>query len=219
MEKYLKIFISSMLAGFCIVIGATAYLLCSKESFSMKVVGSLLFGIGLYTIIHFKLWLYTGKVGNTLDNKPKYLLDLVVCSLGNFFGVFVLASLISLTRNGDVLKEISTSLVNTKQNDSWYSIFILSFMCGIMIYLAVKGHEKASYPLAKALFAYLPISVFILCGYEHVIANSCYYTYAHFFNAKSLLYFILMFLGNAAGAIAFDGLLKLIDHVNQKESQ
>ena len=74
MKHYLKIFISSLLAGFCIVIGASVYLSLLATS---KIVGSLLFGFGLFVIINFELHLYTGKVGFILDNKPKYLLDLL----------------------------------------------------------------------------------------------------------------------------------------------
>ena len=120
MKHYLKIFISSLLAGFCIVIGASVYLSLLATS---KIVGSLLFGFGLFVIINFELHLYTGKVGFILDNKPKYLLDLLVCLIGNFVGVIILASLIKLTRVGDLLSQASTNLVSAKQNDSWYSIF------------------------------------------------------------------------------------------------
>ena len=68
LKKYLSIFISSILSGFCITIGASALLSIRANS---PYLGSALFGIGLFTIIHFKLWLYTGKVGAvSITNLP-----------------------------------------------------------------------------------------------------------------------------------------------------
>lgn len=86
--KYLKVLISSIMAGFSIAFGATFYLvLASQGIFWLKVLGSFLFGIGLFTIIHFDFWLYTGKVGYIFENKPNYLLKLLISFIGNLIGV------------------------------------------------------------------------------------------------------------------------------------
>lgn len=217
--KYLRIFISAFLAGCCIVFGATCFLVCAAQgSFLLKLIGSFMFGIGLFTIIHFKFWLYTGKVGYVLDNKPKYILDLLVCLCGNLIGVIVLSSILKSTYIiNDSIVEFCKNLVNNKQNEAWYEIIILASLCGVMIYLAVEGHKKVEYPLGKVLFAFMPISLFILCGFEHVVANACYYTYAGIFSFKALLWFILMAIGNALGSILFDGSLKLIKYIESKE--
>ena len=143
LKKYLSIFISSILSGFCITIEASALLSIRANS---PYLGSALFGIGLFTIIHFKLWLYTGKVGAVLDNKPFYFLELLICVLGNFLRDYSLAHIIKLSRKGDVLQEQARILYEEKHNDGIGSIFILAFMCGIMIYLAVKGHARCEYP-------------------------------------------------------------------------
>ncbi len=216
MNKYLMIFISAFTSGLCICFGASVYLLCQLNGFAMKIVGSFMFGIGLFTIIHAKLWLYTGKVGFVLDNKPKYLLDLIVCFIGNVLGCLLLSLVLKQTRIGDSLIEASKSIVDAKMNDTWYSILILSIMCGVMIYLAVVGHKKCEYPLGKVLFVFLPISLFILCSFEHVVANVVYFTYAGEFGLKVVGYFVIMFIGNAIGSIMFDGILKLIHYFDNK---
>ena len=229
MKKYLFIFISSILSGLCIAFGATVYLICLHMGKSglganadlLKVIGSFMFGIGLFTIIHFNMWLYTGKVGYVLDNKPKYFLDLLVCFLGNALGCFVLSSLIGLTSQGQALQEEAKIIVQAKLNSTWYSIFIMSMMCGVMIYLAVEGHKKCSYSLGKVLFAFMPISLFILAGFEHVVANVVYFSYAKVFTWQAFGYFILMLIGNGIGSIVFDGLLKLACYLkddNKKEN-
>ena len=109
------------------------------------------------------------------------------------------------------------NLVSIKDHERWFEVSILSFLCGMMIYLAVEGHKRASYPLAKVIFAFIPISLFIICGFEHVIANACYYTYAGSLNWHEILWFIYMGLGNALGSLAFYGMEKLIKLFSKKE--
>lgn len=216
MKKYLYIFISAILSGFCIAIGACVYLSLISTH---KVVGSFLFGLGLFAIIHFNLYLYTGKVGNLLGQPPKYLLDLLICLLGNLLGVIALTALIRLSRISDSLVLEAVKIVEMKQSDTWYSILILSILCGVMIYLAVKGHQKCEYPIGKIIFCFLSISIFILCGFEHCVANAAYYTLAGQLDFKTLWNFLLMILGNAGGAILFDGLLRITDYIRDNEKK
>ena len=210
MRSKISILLSSLLSGICIAFGATIYLMCLSYGSNYRFLGAFLFGIGLFTIIHFGLWLYTGKVGMVLDNKPKYILDLIICIIGNFLGVALVCGLMMLTRQKDILKDISKPIVECKQNDTPYSIFINSIFCGIMFYLAVEGHEKCPYSIGKVLFAFLPIVLFIIVGFDHCVANLAYYMYAISYSWKGVLYFLIMILGNAAGSILFDGLVKLI---------
>lgn len=218
-KKYIMIFTSAFISGLCICFGASVFLICQTYSMALKVVGSFMFGIGLFTIIHAHLWLYTGKAGYILDNKPLYLLDLVVCFIGNAIGCFILAFVLKQTRIGDTLVASATPLVEAKMADSWYSILILAIMCGVMIYLAVEGHKKCEYPLGKVLFVFMPVSLFILCSFEHVVANVVYFTYAGEFGLKVVLYFAIMFIGNAMGSVMFDGLLKLVGYLKKEDNK
>ena len=185
----LRTFISSILSGFCIVFGASVFLLCKGNggTYGMQILGSLLFAIGLFTIIHFKLWLYTGRVGGLLDKDPKYIIRLIVCLLGNLLGTFVLALLIRIAggSQADMLVEQSKAIVALKLEETAMQAMIRSILCGMMIYVAVKGHAICEYSLGKVLFAFLPICLFILCGYEHVVANGAYFTFAGVFNVWS----------------------------------
>lgn len=218
MKHYLYVMLSSFLAGCCIVFGATCYLVCASQGvFALKVVGASLFGIGLFTIMHYGLWLYTGKVGYALDNKPKYIIDLVICLIFNLIGVILCTLILKVTPLGDMLKPLCKAIVNGKQNEKWYQVLILGFFCGIMIYLAVDGHKKCEYAAGKVLFAFLPIILFILCGFEHVVANACYYTFAGVFSAKVVLWFVLMAIGDALGSLAFDGLIKAIKYLGTEK--
>lgn len=223
MKRYFQIFVSSLLAGGCIVLGATCYLMCAIQGgFGFKLAGSFMFGIGLFTIIHYGYWLYTGKVGYLLENKPRYILELLVCLCGNLIGVILLSLLIKLSgatsivgASGKTIEEFCKVLVENKQNEKWYQVIILSLLCGVMIYLAVDGHKRAPYAGAKIIFAFMPISLFILLGFEHVVANACYYTYAGVFNLKVVLWFFLMALGDGLGSIFVYLGLKLVNYLGK----
>ncbi len=217
MRHYIEVFLKSMLGGFCIVVGSTGYLIL--KSYDMTILGAFVFGLGLYAIIHFKLWLFTSKISGVIDHGPKYSLDVLICLVTNILSVVALSALLLQTRIGGTLQEFATPLVDAKMNDTWYSILILSFMCGTMIYLAVNGHDKCSYGVGKLAFVFLSIFVFIICSYEHVIANACYFTYAGVFSWKALLYFVLMAIGNSIGAIFVQFVRGNIQSLNQEQQK
>ncbi len=219
MKKILFIMLSSFLAGALIALGATSYLVLSSNcNLGYKIFGSFLFGIGLFTIITYNLWLFTGKVGYALDNKKIYIIKLVLCLIFNLMGSLIMTLILKVTPIGDNVKEYSKTLVSNKYNEKWYELLILSCMCGIMIFLSVDGYKKCENIIGKILFVFLPIMLFILCGFEHVVANITYFTYSGIIRVKIIPWFIIMALGNAIGSLTFYGLYKLIIYL-QKDKE
>ena len=203
LRRLSSIAISSLLAGILISLGATVFLGIRQggHSFGFHIVGAVFFTLGLYIIIHWKLWLYTGKVGFVSDYRARFWLALLLCLTCNLIGAVGFPALIKMTRLYAQIETAAKPLVAAKLNDSPMSIFILSIMCGVMIYIAVKGHANFSYSLAKTIAVFLAIPTFIMCGFEHVIANAAYFTYAHVFSWKVVWYFVLMAVGNGIGSI------------------
>lgn len=214
-RKYAHEFLSSLLAGLFITIGATVFLVMKSagDGYLFTILGSLFFALGLFGIIHWRLWLYTGKVGFALDNPPGYFTDLLVCLAGNLVGMVACSKMLLCTRLAPALVKAAAPLVATKTGDGALSIFLLSVMCGVMIYIAVKGHAVCDYACGKVMIVFLAISVFILCGFEHVVANAAYFTFAGVFNGQTVWLFAIMAVGNGVGSIALDGLLKLTDRL------
>ena len=97
MKKYINLFASGILAG--IMIG----LACVVKLCTSVLVGSLLFGLGLLLVCMLDLFLYTGKIGKVLDEKPSFLLDLLIGLFGNFVGIVLLTKCLLLTRIGPSL--------------------------------------------------------------------------------------------------------------------
>lgn len=94
------------------------------------------------------------------------------------------------------MKAVSEAKLNISLND----IFIKSLFCGILMFIAVDSFKKLTYSsAAQALLVVLPVSVFILCGFEHCIADmfyfSCYSNYV-----KLIPYLLVIITGNSIGS-------------------
>lgn len=201
----LKIFVSALLAGISIALGGTAYL-----SLENKVAGALFFTVGLFVICVFKLHLFTGKVCYVFDDLPGYAADLPFIWLGNLAGTALAALALRLTRVGPALAEKAAGLCQNKLADSPWSIFILAIFCNVMIYIAVEGFGRAPHDLGRYLALFLGVAVFILCGFEHCVANMYYFSVAGAWSAKAFGYLLVMTLGNAVGGVAFHTGRKLL---------
>lgn len=197
MQKFysLSSFLYSVLAGVSIGIGGVVYL-----SIDNKVIGALLFSVGLFAVCTFGFHLFTGKVGYLFENKPSYALWLVSVWFGNLVGTGIVGYSIRETRISNI-SEKAALLCETKLNDSLLSIFILSVFCNILMFIAVDGFKNNPHPLGKYLGVFLGVSVFILCGFEHCVANMFYFSVANVWSGKTLLYLLIMTLGNGVGGV------------------
>ena len=195
MKNNLKILIRGILAGIMISIGGTIYLVCES-----KLLGAFLFSIGLYAICAFGLNLYTGKIGYVVDNKPKYLIELLFTLIGNIIGTVSCGYLLYLTRQGDKLRDTARVISEVKLNDNLLSIFILAVFCGIIMYLAVDLFKRLT-DFGKYMGIFMGITVFILAGFEHCVANMYYFSAANMWCFKTILYVLIMVLGNSVGSI------------------
>lgn len=191
----MKILFKSFLAGIMIAIGGTVFL-----SIENKVIGASLFSIGLFGVLIYNLNLYTGKIGYLItDLNLKYIKELIITLIGNFIGACSVGFILRYTRIYDKIYEKSLILANTKLNDNILSIFILSIFCGLLMYYAVNGFKKQT-DFGKYLVVYLGVAVFILCGFEHCIANMYYFSVADIWSLKTLGYTGIMVLGNSIGS-------------------
>ncbi|MDL2251087.1 formate/nitrite transporter family protein [Lachnospiraceae bacterium OttesenSCG-928-J05] len=193
MKEYLKTFLSAIGAGVAITIGGIVYL-----SVENKVVGALLFTVGLYMIVLNGLSLYTGKVGYLpmQEQKGAYLMELFFTWLGNLIGIAIGVFMIRLARIQGI-REGAEAIAQIKLADSAPSIFCLAILCGILMYVAVDGYRRKEQPL----ILFLCVSVFILCGFEHCIANMFYFILAGTWTLKACVYLVVMTLGNGLGGM------------------
>lgn len=194
MKNIVKYLIKGIYAGLMIGIGGTVYLMCED-----KVIGSFLFAIGLLTICMYGMNLYTGKVGYVLVNKISYGIELVMSLIGNYIGANCVGLLMNICNKDMVNKAVIIS--NMKINNNLLNIFILSIFCGILMYIAVNNFKNSKDIFSKYIGIFLCVMVFILSGFEHCVANMFYFSVSHIYTLKSLLYLLIMILGNSVGSI------------------
>ena len=194
--RFLKIFVPAVMSGLFIGIGGTVYL-----SVENRFLGAFLFSVGLFAILSMGLNLFTGKVCYLFENPPSYCLTLLVIWLGNFAGTWLCAQAMLLTRAGAALCEKAAGLCAVKLSDNLLSIFILAIFCNLLICLAVEGYKKIPHALGKYLAIVFAIMVFILAGFEHCVANMFYFTLGRAWSAGTLLYLVVMTIGNSAGGV------------------
>ncbi len=233
--KYLSVLIKGILAGICISIGG---FLCLKVNIAAnsKVLGAFLFPIGLILICNFGYFLYTGKICYLFENKEQSykekILSLLIGLFGNLVGCLVVALLIRLIYHNTIAEIVSNtnalitndgllfknleSTVNTKLNYEWYKMIILSAFCGMLVYIAVEGFKTIEHHFGKYLVLILSIAGFIICGFEHSIANMFYYFLDGSFSGAVWLSLIYCVIGNSIGGLFIPSLKMLIKKFENK---
>lgn len=197
--QYGKIFVNALLAGLFIGMAGTVYLAVPNAN-----LGAFLFAFALMTILCYGFKLFTGAIGYLVTQKRgdvfSYLITLVLIWLGNLGGCFAVGTLVRNTRSFALINERVTNVCNAKLADNPASLLILAFFCGILMYLAVETYRRKELgDIFRFAAVFLCVSIFILCGFEHCIANMFYFSAAGVWSVKTLLTVLLMTLGNSLG--------------------
>ncbi|GAA2970915.1 formate/nitrite transporter family protein [Finegoldia magna] len=195
--KKLADFLYAIMAGAFIAMGGVVFL-----SLNNKIVGAFMFSLGLFAVCTLKYNLFTGKVGYLFCNDVKtYLPWCLMVWVGNLVGSIIVAELVRLTRVAPGIIEKSTKLVQVKADDTLISLFVLGIFCNIMVVHAVDQYLNNPHEIGKYLGIIMSIMVFILCGFEHCIADMFYIQMARMWNSQTIIALIVITLGNVLGGI------------------
>lgn len=197
---FTKTFINAIMAGIFIGIAGTVFL-----SVAVPALGAFLFAFGLLTILCYQFKLFTGAIGylaNQGKNFPGYIITLFAIWSGNFAGCFAVGTLVRTSRIASGIVPRVQEMCAVKQGDSFVSLLILSFFCGILMYVAVETFRKEEInPFARTLMVFLCVVIFILSGFEHSIAGMYYFSAAGMWSWQALDVIGIMTLGNALGGM------------------
>ena len=190
-QHYMKCFLRAILAGIAIGLGGCIFM--GMVTSEYKWVGAILFSIGLFTVFTFRLDLYTGKVGYAVENKPSYLVDLVVIILGNFVGALIIGQMIPMPEAAEVL------IVDAKLGGDidWWRVFCKGVFCGMLMFIAADYYKTQK----KYLATFVCVPVFILAGFEHSIADMFYFCASGTSTLDAFLFILVVIVGNAVGGI------------------
>ncbi len=184
--------VKSILAGMSISIGGVAFL-----SVDSNVVGGILFGIGLITIYMFDWNLYTGKCCYLFDAPKKSIPIAFLALIGNLIGTVATGFLIRAS--GLEMVQKTQGIIVSKLGNSDLETFVLALFCGILMSVAVLGYKKQNDDFGRAIIVILPITVFIVAKFEHVVANMFYVALAGMWSMESVLFLLTCAAGNAIG--------------------
>ena len=184
----LKGFTDGVLAGMMVSFGGAVLLSCDN-----RYAGAFLFCIALLAICYFGFNLYTGKVGFLVEDHSKGMFLKVFSGLaGNFTGTLLFGLIIGAAV--PALREAAAKACSARLSQLPLQTLLRGFLCGKKSVLGI-------------LFC---IPVFVLSGFEHSIADMFYFSLAGaMFLPRSLLFLLLVVLGNSAGGL-FIPILELV---------
>lgn len=200
----LKTYLSGFYAGLFVVLAAMIYLVLT--SLGLRPLGSILFSVGLIIIVIFDFGLYTGKIGYAFAKNGPKTLDLLLTFLGNATGVVLGGFLLSLLRfsGWDALFDVVDGIARSRvigTGEVWYMAIINGFFCGVLVFLSIHVYKKAKNIIVKYLGLVFFISVFVLLGMEHCLANMFYFSFANAWSGLLLLNVLLVIVGNSLGGM------------------
>lgn len=214
--------IEGILAGILISLGGSVFLALATTStidpprvgngFDGKVAGAFFFTVALLCICYKGYSLFTGKVGYLPESHTKEDVSVLLWGLlGNVIGTLVCGVLVALAL--PALHDNAEIISAAKLTQAWWQTLIRAFFCGILMYLAVSIFRDKKTP-AAILFC---VPVFILAGFEHSVADMFYFAAGYSFDLKTLLFIVVVLVGNALGGMILPALRILGEKTVKKE--
>jgi nitrite transporter NirC len=202
-------FLSSVLAGGYVGICMITILAMAGalDNFAgMKILQGVSLAAALSLVVLGGAELFTGNVfvmaagvawGTT---KPKESVALCAfCYLGNFAGSILIASLFWGTGylQGKMFAEAAASIM-AKTDPLFIELLIRGILCNILVCLAVWCVYRMKTESGKLIMIFWCIYLFVVCGFEHSIANMTLFSLGKLAGGESIAPFSLMFLNLAA---------------------
>lgn len=193
---WFKKFIFSMLGGIFIGIGYVAMLMVMTKTnvvskdikILLNVISAFLFPVGLLLCIYLGGNLFTsnsmGLISIVYKDKRwvDYIKDLFITLVGNLVGCILIALVVwgaGLFGIKDITNEssggqvilIMKSKFNQFENHDWWNNLLSAILCNVIIvgatFVSIITNKKG----VGAAIVYLMLVVFVISGYQHVVAN------------------------------------------------
>lgn len=182
-----KMFLLAVLAGAFIAmggVGATTVAVSVPLASVGKFAGACVFPGGLTMVLLAGSELFTG---NTLLVIPLLQKEITLAGmlknwgvvyLGNLVGGLLVGALVVFSHQPDLFgKQMAVSVISTaaaKCSLSFGDAVIRGILCNFLVCIAVWISFAAKDVAGKIMGLFFPIMMFVLCGFEHSIANMYY---------------------------------------------
>lgn len=193
MREKMNFVCRAILAGIMIGIGDVVNAMCEN-----KVVGALLFGLGLLCILHNGFYLYTGKIGIvwTAPDKKREIGNLILGIICNILGVMLVVGLYMYANSA--FEEKVAETVRTLSAQSALSCFLGAIFCGVLMTVATVSYRREN-AVAETVITLFCVMVFILAGFKHCVANAMMLLYAD----CNYVNYLAMIGGNTVGSLCY----------------
>ena len=228
MKKHGNTILFGIFAGMAIGLGgllniiANCYL--NDPAIWGRIVGSLLFPIGLSLVCFLGLNLFTGKIGYVFDNDVDYLGFLGLVYIGNIIGSLIMGGWALVCFKDVTFYQTASKISEVKLYpfEFWplVKVFAGAVLCGILVYIAIFCYKTFKKVWLKLIGIFLAIGLFVFLNFDHCIANMFYFTFSWSWN-KPLAYLNIgiVTLGNSVGAIALNEGIKAAKKLFKKDEQ
>ena len=183
----LKMILLGIMAGAFIALGGTASNVASfgvENAGLQRVVAGCLFPVGLMMVVFSGSELFTGNclmIMGALDKKvksSKILINLFVVFFSNLIGALIVDFLIFYSGQLDIgsgaVGAYAIKIAVAKTTISPLKAFTSGILCNIFVCMAILMSSIAKEVVGKIFAIFLPIFAFVVCGFEHSIANMFY---------------------------------------------
>ena len=173
-----KMLVLGIFAGAFIALAATAATF--GNVYVGKLAGACIFPAGLAMVVVAGSELFTGNclmLAAVLKKKITWrglLKNWALVFLGNFLGSLSIVLLVVYSGAFDNISETVIATANAKVNLTFLEALFRGILCNILVCIAVWMSFAADTVPGKILAVFFPIMVFVLCGFEHSIANMFY---------------------------------------------
>lgn len=183
----IKMFLLAVLAGAFIAIGGIASTTASvsvEQASVAKFLGACVFPGGLTMVLLAGSELFTGNSLLVIPLLEKeitaagMLKNWVVVYLGNFVGSFLVAAGVIYGHTPSLFgNKLAVSILSTaagKCSMTFSDAMIRGILCNFLVCIAVWISFAAKDVAGKVIGLFFPIMMFVVCGFEHSVANMYY---------------------------------------------
>lgn len=182
-----RLLLLSFFAGMLIALGAiassTAAHAVTDAGVARLIMGAI-FPIGLMMVVLLGTELFTGNalmVSAVAAGKItvlQLLRNWILVYIGNFCGAILMAWLMATFGQLDIgqgaLAVFTAKVAASKASIPWMNGFVLGIFCNLLVCIAVYLGNTAHDTAGKILGIFFPVFGFVICGFEHCVANMYY---------------------------------------------
>lgn len=222
-EELLVFFLMAISSGIVIGVGGVSSLLANTLLGEWgRLVGAILFSLGIYAIVVYEMRLFTGMVADIPTLGLKNTWQLAVCFLGNVIGVALIALVAKFSFAAETVIPQAKAAISAKlyAEDGTLKAFCSSVLCGVLITISVKSVKFAPKKgVSSSVGVMFPIVVFAFCGFDHSVANMLYFFYLGECSWQVFVYIAVSLLGNIVGGVGLPTITLLKEHAQRQRKR